>query len=428
MSGLGTPGIRRSTTPPSGTRLARPRFAAPGPLDSETVCADAPPRSAQRPACATSVPPRYGSAALAGRRLCVLLLQPKLQDHPRDVRSWCRLLVEVPGQRAVAAAAHDRHRAHLRREAQERGVSPDASCSLRGNHCLGMGGCTLADLALDTFPYTSHAPSADACGRACRSRAATPSPAGWRGAIPLARPGLPELVTRTPEDYSPPRAGNSQRPDRLAETKSRLAANRMSRRCSTARGSRTISNASINACGHYRAGTRQPIVSEADDGGNSRASIRQTTVTRSTPVSRPESTIRRATNSARSKSNIKSTGQCGCAAGMHRVLRTRATCTPRCELNCGRWPSPVATPRRKLQRALGELYLQLEDYPACATDARVGMPHFAEDPSFAASLTGPASKPASPCSAEAHFNRANQLDEAPSVTRRRDPVTQGARD
>ena len=91
-----------------------------------------------------------------------------------------------------------------------------------------LGRLQLADLALDTFPYTSHTTASDACG----GRAAHHAPGRHLrqpgGGKRCTRRGAAQLATRTPEDYHRLALELATQPDRLAEMKSRLAANRMS--------------------------------------------------------------------------------------------------------------------------------------------------------------------------------------------------------
>ena len=134
-----------------------------------------------------------------------------------------------------------------------------------------LGRLQLADLALDTFPYTSHTTASDAlwAGVPLITRLGDTFASRVAASVVHAA-GLPELVTRTPEDYHRLALELATQPDRLAEMKSRLAANRMS--CplfDSARFTHDLERLYQRMWTDYRAGTRQPIVSEAGDGGDS---------------------------------------------------------------------------------------------------------------------------------------------------------------
>jgi predicted O-linked N-acetylglucosamine transferase (SPINDLY family) len=86
----------------------------------------------------------------------------------------------------------------------------------------------LADLALDTFPYTSHTTGSDVLwagvplvtriGQTFASRVA---------ASLLQSIGLPELVTHSPNDYVALALSLAKNPERLAEIRLKLERNRL---------------------------------------------------------------------------------------------------------------------------------------------------------------------------------------------------------
>ena len=206
----------------------------------------------------------------AGFVFCCFNQSYKITPETFDL--WCRLLVEVPGSvlwllQPTTDTAHN-----LRREAQERGVSPERLVFAPRQSLSGhLGRLQLADLALDTFPYTSHTTASDAlwAGVPLITRLGDTFASRVAASVVHAA-GLPELVTRTPEDYHRLALELATQPDRLAEMKSRLAANRMS--CplfDSARFTHDLERLYQRMWTDYRAGTRQPIVSEAGDGGDS---------------------------------------------------------------------------------------------------------------------------------------------------------------
>jgi predicted O-linked N-acetylglucosamine transferase (SPINDLY family) len=141
---------------------------------------------------------------------------------------WCRLLEAVPGsvlwlQRPEDDSAID----NLLREASDRGIAPER---LVFGPKLPMpehlARLQLADLALDTFPYGSGAtgstilragvPMVTLIGESYVSRMA---------ASQLHAVGLPELVTRSMEEYFDLARNLALDPGALAAIREKLAAN-----------------------------------------------------------------------------------------------------------------------------------------------------------------------------------------------------------
>jgi predicted O-linked N-acetylglucosamine transferase (SPINDLY family) len=85
----------------------------------------------------------------------------------------------------------------------------------------------LADLFLDTLPYGAHATAADAlwAGLPVLTHLGDGF-AGRVGASLLTAAGLPELITRTPEDYEATALALARDPGRLRALREKLAANR----------------------------------------------------------------------------------------------------------------------------------------------------------------------------------------------------------
>ena len=142
---------------------------------------------------------------------------------------WCRLLRSVAGSRLWLLDTTATARENLAREAAARGVGVDRLLyAPRLPLAEHLGRLQLADLALDTYPYTSHTTASDALwtgvplvtlmGETFASRVA---------ASLLHAAGLPELVTRNAESYYDLALDLATRPARLAALRARLLAGRL---------------------------------------------------------------------------------------------------------------------------------------------------------------------------------------------------------
>ena len=176
---------------------------------------------------------------------------------------WCRLLVSVPGSVLWLLAPVDACAANLRREAGARGVAPErmvfAPQLTQAEHLARL---QLADLALDTFPYTSHTTASDAlwAGVPLVARRGETFASRVSASI-LNAAGLPELVSETPESYFQVALDLATGPDRLARIRARLAATRMS--CAlfdSQRFTLDLERLFRRMWTNHRAGTLQPIV------------------------------------------------------------------------------------------------------------------------------------------------------------------------
>lgn len=138
---------------------------------------------------------------------------------------WCRLLQAVPGSVLWLLKPHEAAIANLRREAAQRGIDPERLVFAPSlPHIEHLGRLQLADLALDTFPVTSHTTASDALwagvplvtkiGESFASRVA----ASLLNAV-----GLPELITTTDEAYCALAYELACQPEKLAALRSRLA-------------------------------------------------------------------------------------------------------------------------------------------------------------------------------------------------------------
>jgi predicted O-linked N-acetylglucosamine transferase (SPINDLY family) len=141
---------------------------------------------------------------------------------------WMRLLRAVPGSRLWLKDYGERPAEVLRREAMTRGIACERLVFARNapleEH---LARHALADLFLDTLPYGAHATAADAlwAGLPVLTQLGEVF-AGRVGASLLTAAGLPELITRTPEDYEATALALARDPGRLRDLREKLAANR----------------------------------------------------------------------------------------------------------------------------------------------------------------------------------------------------------
>lgn len=143
---------------------------------------------------------------------------------------WMRLLDQVPGSVLWLMSRADATQRNLRREAQERGIDPArlvfASRVPRVEDHLAR--YRQADLFLDTHPYNAHTTAADAlmAGLPVITYMGEAFPARVAGSL-LHAIGLPELITHSLADYAALALELATDPERLADLKRRLLANRL---------------------------------------------------------------------------------------------------------------------------------------------------------------------------------------------------------
>ena len=141
---------------------------------------------------------------------------------------WMNLLKAVPHSVLWLYAGNRFVVDNLCREAASRGVDPSrlvfAPPMLAAQH---MARHRLADLFLDTFPYTAHTTASDALWMGCPLVTLTGETFATRvaGSL-LSTMGLPELITSTLEDYSATALRLAREPKLLGDLKARLFANR----------------------------------------------------------------------------------------------------------------------------------------------------------------------------------------------------------
>jgi protein O-GlcNAc transferase len=142
---------------------------------------------------------------------------------------WARLLNAVAGSILWLRAGDAAMDAHFRREAAIRGVDPQRLIFAAREESLArhLGRLGLADLFLDTFPYTAHATASDALwagvpivtlqGRSFVSRVSSSL---------LANAGLGDLIASSMEEYESIALSLARDPARLATLRRRLAETR----------------------------------------------------------------------------------------------------------------------------------------------------------------------------------------------------------
>ena len=181
---------------------------------------------------------------------------------------WCRLVAAVPGSLLWLLEPIEAAGANLRREARTRGVAPERIVfAPRRTQAQHLARLQLADLALDTFPYTSHTTASDALWAGVPLLAMRGNTFASRvsGSIVNAA-GLPELVADSPEEYYRAALELATLPDKLAQIRARLADQRMT--CAlfdSERFTRDLERLYRRMWLGYRAGELQPIVLGAQD-------------------------------------------------------------------------------------------------------------------------------------------------------------------
>jgi len=141
---------------------------------------------------------------------------------------WLRLLEQVPGSVLWLREYTPNSNAALLKWAEQTGMNTGQiifadRVSLEDH----LARHALADLFLDTLPYGAHATAADAlwAGLPVLTQIGDVF-AGRVGASLLSAAGLPELITRTPEEYEATALGLAREPARLKAIREKLAANR----------------------------------------------------------------------------------------------------------------------------------------------------------------------------------------------------------
>jgi predicted O-linked N-acetylglucosamine transferase (SPINDLY family) len=178
----------------------------------------------------------------------------KILPHVFD--SWMRILKRVDQSVLWLLEENPTAPMNLRREAADRGVSPDRLLFAKPlPHEEHMARLRIADLMLDTAPYNAHTTGSDAlwAGVPIVTRIGETF-AGRVAASLLKAIGVPELVTSTVQAYEALAIELAENPVRLAEIKKTLAGHRLTTPLfDTARYTRHIEAAYIVMVERYRA-------------------------------------------------------------------------------------------------------------------------------------------------------------------------------
>lgn len=147
---------------------------------------------------------------------------------PEVFNVWMQFLKDVPGSVLWLREWNRFVAPNLRREAEARGVNADrlvfaASVPLAEH----LARHRLADLFLDTFPYTAHTMASDALWAGCPILTIIGETYVTRAAGSLLHTlGLPELITRSRDEYRDMGLRLARDPDMLNALRERLAVNR----------------------------------------------------------------------------------------------------------------------------------------------------------------------------------------------------------
>lgn len=151
----------------------------------------------------------------------------KIREPVFDV--WMRLLRQVDGSVLWLLHANDAARRNLAHQAEKRGVDPSRLVfAPRVDIADHLARHRLADLFLDTLPYNAHTTASDAlwAGLPVLTCSGTAF-AGRVGASLLHAAGLPELVTRSLDDYEALALRLAREPEILRSLRDRLARGRL---------------------------------------------------------------------------------------------------------------------------------------------------------------------------------------------------------
>ncbi|MCE7030804.1 tetratricopeptide repeat protein [Jiella avicenniae] len=150
--------------------------------------------------------------------------------QPRDFAIWMRLLAAVDGSVLWLFRSNDAAEANLKKAATTHGVDPARLVFAPPlPHLQHLARHRHADLFLDTFVCNAHTTASDAlwAGLPLVTRIGEQFAARVAASV-LTAAGLPELVTRSDEDYETLALALARDPARLAALKDGLAANRAS--------------------------------------------------------------------------------------------------------------------------------------------------------------------------------------------------------
>ena len=178
-------------------------------------------------AIGTTVPTRI-EAGLPARAFVFCSFNHTFKIVPEIFDIWMRLLKRVEGSVLWQLADHPVARRNLRAEAERRGIAPDRVVFAdRVPPDRHLARHSLADLFLDTLPYTAHTTASDALWTGLPVLTCLgPTFAGRVAASLLHAVGVPELVTTSLEDYEALAFKLATEPALLGALKAKIAAHR----------------------------------------------------------------------------------------------------------------------------------------------------------------------------------------------------------
>jgi predicted O-linked N-acetylglucosamine transferase (SPINDLY family) len=172
---------------------------------------------------ALPTPPSRAQAGLPDEGLVLCCFNQAYKFTPEVFDIWCMLLEMAPGS-MLWLLANEQAQGNLRREAMQRGISPQRLVFAPDLPQLEhLARLQLADLVLDTLPYNAHTTASDAlwAGVPVLTCAGDTFASRVAGSL-LHAVGLPELVTHSLADYADLAMTLVSDPAALPALKSRL--------------------------------------------------------------------------------------------------------------------------------------------------------------------------------------------------------------
>lgn len=173
--------------------------------------------------------PGRASEGLPDEGLVLCCFNQTYKFTPEVFDIWCRLLDAAAGS-VLWLLQDERAEGNLRREALQRGVSPERLVFAKPQpQAAHLARLPLADLVLDTLPYNAHTTASDAlwAGVPVLTCAGDTFASRVAGSL-LHAVGLPALVTHALEEYAALGLDLVTAPDRLVALRAQLAAQRPS--------------------------------------------------------------------------------------------------------------------------------------------------------------------------------------------------------
>jgi len=173
-------------------------------------------------------PPTRGECSLPQRGFVFCCFNQAYKIAPDTFVLWMKLLHAVPGSVLWLAEANRWAVENLRRAAAAAGIAGERLVfAPRRPLPEYLAQYAVADLALDTFPYTSHTTASDALWMGCPlvTRVGDTFASRVAGSIVTAA-GLPEMIVATREEYERVAIALARAPERLAELRLALGQRR----------------------------------------------------------------------------------------------------------------------------------------------------------------------------------------------------------